>query len=81
MSEAFTVAPEVVYSPIVPVPLFVTNRFEPDAAIPYGLLNPATSEAFTVAPEVEYSLIVSVTVSATNRFDPDTAMPSGNSSP
>ena len=50
ISEAFTVAPEVVYSPIVPVPLFATNRSDPETTIPCGKLNPEISEAFTVAP-------------------------------
>jgi len=33
--EAFTVSPEVVYSPIIPVPLerLATNRFDPDTAM------------------------------------------------
>jgi len=34
MSEAFTVAPEVVYSPTVPKFVDVTNKSEPDTAIP-----------------------------------------------
>ena len=58
ISEAFTVAPEVVYSPIVPLPSFATNRFDPDTAMPIGSFNPEISEAFTVAPEVVYSPIV-----------------------
>src|SRR5208283_4445551 len=33
ISEAFTVAPEVVYSPIVPLE-FATNRVDPDTAMP-----------------------------------------------
>ena len=57
ISEAFTVAPEVVYSPIVPLS-FVTNRFPPDTAMPSGYAKPEISEAFTVAPEVVYSPIV-----------------------
>ena len=36
----FTVAPAVVYSPIVPVPASATNRFEPETAMPFGKLNP-----------------------------------------
>ena len=32
ISEALTVAPEVVYSPIVKALAFTTNRFEPDTA-------------------------------------------------
>ena len=56
--EAFTVAPDVVYSPIVPLPKFVTNRFDPDTAMPIGQFNPETREAFTVAPDVVYSPIV-----------------------
>ena len=38
--EAFTVSPEVVYSPIVPVWGFVTNRFDPHTAMPLGSANP-----------------------------------------
>jgi hypothetical protein len=47
MSAAFTVAPEVVYSPIDPNGIasdagkrLTTNRFEPDPAIPCGLFSP-----------------------------------------
>src|SRR5207302_2558988 len=62
---AFTVAPEVVYSPIVPladpkVPKLVTNKFPPDTAMPLGKFNPETSAGLTVAPEVVYSPIVPV---------------------
>ena len=59
MSEALTVAPEVVYSPIVPAPKFVTKMSDPDTAMPSGSLSPEMSEALTVAPEVVYSPIVS----------------------
>jgi hypothetical protein len=34
ISEAFTVAPEVVYSPIVLAEDSTTNRFDPDTAMP-----------------------------------------------
>ena len=57
-SEAFTIVPDVVYSPIVPVLEFVTNRSDPDTAIPAGLFNPETREGFDeiivpgVAPNV-----------------------------
>src|SRR5580704_10845841 len=72
ISEAFTVAPEVVYSPTVPLEAFATNRFPPDTAMPSGKLNPETSEAFTVAPVVaSYSPIVLLTRFATNKFPPD----------
>jgi hypothetical protein len=54
ISAAFTVAPEVMYSPIVPALAFVTNRSEPDTAMPSGNNNPEISAAFTVAPEVVY---------------------------
>jgi hypothetical protein len=74
ISEAFTVAPEMVYSPIVPPLEFVTNRFDPETAMPVGLSSPEISEAFTVAPEVVYSPIVPLLVFVTNRFDPDTTM-------
>ena len=59
ISEAFTVAPEVVYSPIVREPAFTTNTSEPDTAMATGLSNPVISEAFTVAPEVVYAPTVS----------------------
>ena len=54
ISAAFTVAPEVVYSPIVPAISFATNRSEPDSAMSLGTAaeSPETSEAFTVDPEV-----------------------------
>ena len=44
--------PEVVYSAIVPMMLLVTNRFDPDTAMPTGLVNPEIRDAFTVAPTV-----------------------------
>ena len=53
-------APEVVYSPIVPVKVFETNRSEPETAMPTGPLNPETKAGFTVAPEVVYSPIVPI---------------------
>ena len=61
ISTGFTVAPEVVYSPIVPVlgvpngSKFATNKFLPEIAMPDGSLNPETSAGFTIAPEVVYS--------------------------
>ena len=61
-SEALTVAPEVVYSPIVPVHVFATNMSPPDTATRSGSINPVTSEALTVAPEVVYSPIVPAVV-------------------
>src|SRR5690348_1071882 len=79
ISEAFTVAPDVVYSPTVPVPALVTNRSEPDTAMPAGAFN-EISEAFTVAPEVVYSPIVPARF-ATNRSEPDTAMADGEFNP
>ena len=59
-SEALITAPVVaLYSPIVPLPSFVTHRFPPDTAMPSGPLNPETSEALTTAPVVAlYSPIV-----------------------
>jgi hypothetical protein len=61
-SEAFTVAPDVVYSPIEPpsaAPLFqlTTKRSFPDCATPQGLANPVTSDGFTDAPDVSYAAI------------------------
>ena len=76
---AFTVAPDVVYSPIVPFWL-VTNRSDPDTAMPHGTSNPEIRAAFTVAPDAVYSPIVPLKF-ATNRSDPDTAMPYGPSNP
>ena len=58
INEALTVAPESVYSPILPpepVPLFATNKSFPEIAIPYGLFNPEISEALLVAPVIAYS--------------------------
>jgi hypothetical protein len=81
-SAAFTVAPEVVYSPIVPLPRFVTNRFPPDTARPNGPFNPEEIKALlTVAPEVVYSPIVPLSKFVTNRFPPDTAIPTGRFNP
>ena len=56
--------PEVVYSPMLPVPGAVpsstTNKFPPDTAMPAGRVSPETNDAFTVAPEVVYSPTVPV---------------------
>jgi hypothetical protein len=71
ISAAFTVAPAVVYSPIVPVS-FVTKRSEPDTAMSMGELNPEISDAFTVAPAVVYSPIVPAPMFVTKRSEPDT---------
>jgi hypothetical protein len=57
ISAGFTVAPEVVYSPIVLLVLFVTKRSAPETATPYGPFNPVTRDGFTAAPEVVYSPI------------------------
>ena len=38
MSEALTVVPEVVYSPIVPAESFATKMSDPDTAMPLGSL-------------------------------------------
>src|SRR5580700_3588975 len=78
ISAAFTVAPAVVYSPIVSPPMLMTNRSEPDTATPNGLSSPEISAAFTVAPEVVYSPIVPFSSFATNRSEPDTTMPNGS---
>jgi len=53
---AFTVSPEVVYSPIVPVTpgLLPTNRADPDTATLHAIPT-GSREAFTVSPEVVYS--------------------------
>ena len=51
ISEAFTVAPEVVYSPTVPVPRVARNKFDPETAMPCGSSSPEISAAFTVEPE------------------------------
>ncbi len=58
ISEAFTSAPDVVYSEIVCPMEFATNRSCPDTAMASGLPNPEIREAFTSAPDVVYSLTV-----------------------
>jgi hypothetical protein len=89
ISFAFITFPEVVYSPIVPLPtsagLFPleTKMCPPDTAMSIGLARPEIRKGFTVAPEVVYALIkpssgVSFT---TNKFPPDTAMLVGKLSP
>src|SRR5205823_4388535 len=84
-SVGFTVAPEVVYSPIVPlagsVPPFTTNNLSPETTMPPGKLSPETSAGFTSAPEVVYSLIVPARRFATNSLSPEIAMPCGKVSP
>ena len=75
-----TVAPEVVYSPMVLPASFVTNRFPPETAIANGAFNPEIKAVLTVAPEVVYSPIVSLPC-VTNRFPPDNAMPPHHLSP
>src|SRR5438067_11766717 len=84
---AFTVAPEVVYSLMVPLPSvaspeLVTNNLSPDTAMPCGLSNPETS-AFTVAPDVVYLPIVPTPPKrfVTYKNSPDTAMRTGEFSP
>ena len=81
ISAAFTVAPAVVYSPIVPAPAFVTNRSEPTTAMPKGTFNPEIRAAFTVAPAVVYSPIVPAPAFVTNRSEPTTATPKGSLNP
>jgi hypothetical protein len=70
ISEAFTVAPDVVYSPSVPLNRLETNRVPPDTAIPTGESNPVMREEFTVAPEVVYALIVLLALLATKISSP-----------
>src|SRR5271155_1809506 len=69
-----------VYSPIVPRPSLVTNRSDPETAMPTGslLLPNETKSAFTVVPEVVYSPIVPLPLFTTNKSDPETAMPTGS---
>jgi hypothetical protein len=43
ISAGFTVAPEVVYSPIVSLAPFTTNRLPADTAMPSGKISPETS--------------------------------------
>jgi hypothetical protein len=82
ISDAFTVSPDMVYSPIVPVWKFVTNKFPPDTAMPFGPFRPEIRAASTIAPVVAlYSPIVPVTESVTNRFPPEIAMSIGEISP
>jgi hypothetical protein len=79
-----TVAPEVVYSPTVPVEKFVTKTSVPDTAMYLGVLkpNPEISAGFTVAPEVVYSpTVAGAALFTTNSFEPDRAMPDGKPNP
>ena len=57
LSVALLLVP-MLYSPIVPAFLFVTNRSPPDTAMLCVGPNPEMSEALITAPEVVYSLIV-----------------------
>jgi hypothetical protein len=64
----------------VPFILFVTNRYDPDTAIPFGSFKPEIGEAVKRVPEVVYSHTVPLPPLedvTTNRFDPDTAIPMG----
>ena len=80
MRAAFTVVPDVVYSPIEPaIALFTTKMSEPEIAMPNGVLSPVTKLAFTRAPDVVYSEITSPFVM--NKSPPDTAMPKGPGKP
>jgi len=79
--EAFTVAPDVVYSPIVSLVEFVTNRSDPDTAMPAGLGQLRDKGGIDLQTDVVYSPTVPVEELATNRSDPDTAMPVGSESP
>jgi len=77
-SAAFTVAPDVVYSPIVLALLFATKTSDPDTATPTAPFDPEISDEFTIAPEVVHSPTMLVpTLLATNKFEPDIAMPHG----
>jgi hypothetical protein len=58
MRAGFTVAPAVVYSPILLLKWFATNRSDPETAIPSGPINFEMRAGFTVAPAVVYSPIV-----------------------
>jgi hypothetical protein len=53
--EVLTIPPAVVYSPIVPLPPFVTNIFDPDTARLHGSSNPDTKDGFTIVPSRSYS--------------------------
>ena len=83
MKEGFIVAPVVaLYSPIVLLKAFVTNRFPPDTAIPFGEFTPEMKAGLIVAPVVAlYAPIVLLPSFATNRFPPDNTMPSGPLNP
>src|SRR5271170_5225551 len=51
INAALTVAPPVVYSPIVPEFWFTTKMSDPDTAMPNGAPTPEIRDALTVAPE------------------------------
>ena len=57
--------------------LFVTNRFEPDRAMPSASSNLEIKESFTTAPVVTSYTPIVVKFFTTKRFDPDMAMAVG----
>ncbi len=74
IKAGLTVAPEVVYSPIVLLFSFVTNRSVPENAMSPGKFNPIEIKAGLIgAPEVVYSPIGPLVPPpfTTNRFPPD----------
>jgi len=81
ISEAFTVAPEVVYSPIEFDPWFKMKRFDPESIISVGPARPEIKAALTRVPEVVYSLMVPMLLFATNMRVPEIARLTGLSRP
>ena len=77
MKELLIVAPVVpLYSPIVLLPLFVTNRFPPDTAMPIGKFNPEEMKPLMMFPVVAlYAPIVLSRAFATNRVPPQWERP------
>ena len=79
LSVALLLVP-MLYSPIVPAFLFVTNNRRPTLRCFASDLKPVMSEALITAPEVMYSPIVPVVV-GDEQFAPDAAMPTGIGEP
>jgi len=75
ISDALITFPDVSYSPTVPALEFVTNKSDPEMAIPNGPDRPEIRDALMVFPDVSYSPIVPAAKFATNKSDPETAIP------
>ena len=81
ISDVSTAVPEVVYSPMVLLQAFATNKLVPDIATPVRKVGPMVGiiERYTVAPEgVNLPIPPVPPVTVTIRFPlPSTAKPQG----